>query len=328
MAILSRFNSILGAIDKILGDLGIVKVAEFIAQIIEVFCRFFNIDIRDTQKITAISESIQQMVGSVHGALAAVFGDSIPNTKRSKKWGPLAITEKIRSKISKFETQQASVARTVNSFERFFKQVEKVEKIHEDLELLNKKETNQQKTSMSPTEEYDNDADTQKIEINTLSAQIAEKQTSVFEQVTMVGRFFQHLETILSYGVLLFSNEDAILNPLLDQVDECSRILEKYFGLHPLYKVLLGPNYLSKLKVIVKDIVKLIENSNLKINSPEEFLNELKKKYPNLLYMLCESVLNDKLKKKLEFLPDGIENALNGAMDDALNKMKKKFSFF
>ena len=158
-------------------------------------------------------------------------------------------------------------------------------------------------------------------------AQIAEKQTSVFEQVTSVGRFFQHLETIMSYGVLLFSNEDEILNPLLEHVDECSRILEKYFTLHPMYKILLGPNYLSKLKVVIKKIVALLEGSDLKINSPDEFLKELKQKYPNLLYMLCESVLNDKLKKKLEILPDGVENALNDAMDGALNKLKKKFKF-
>ena len=51
---LSHFNTILGSIDKILGDLGIVKVAEFIANIIEVFCKFFNIDIRDTNKIKGI----------------------------------------------------------------------------------------------------------------------------------------------------------------------------------------------------------------------------------------------------------------------------------
>ena len=140
LAILSRFNSILGSIDELLGKLGVVKVAEFIAQIIEVFCRFFNIDIRDTQKIAAISDSIQDMVGGVQSALSAVFGDSIPSMKRSKKWGPLAITEKIRSKLSKFETQSVMVERTVNSFERFFKQVEKVEKIHDDLDLIRKKE--------------------------------------------------------------------------------------------------------------------------------------------------------------------------------------------
>ena len=42
-----------------------------------------------------------------------------------------------------------------------------------------------------------------------------------------LGHFFQHLETILTYGILLFSNEDAVLNPLLDEVDECTRILAK-----------------------------------------------------------------------------------------------------
>ena len=269
------------------------------------------------------------MIGGISGTLHSIFGDAIPKNQRKSKWGPLAITEKIRSKLSKFEKQSVVVERTVNSFERFFKQVEKVENIHEDLNLMTKTEVNQQKSTFDKNETYDNnDPDTQKIDVNPLQAQIAEKHTSILEQVTMVGHFFQHLETILSYGVLLFSNEDVVLNPLLDEIDECSRILEKYFTLHPLYKILLGPNYLSKLKVVVKKIISLIESSNLKINSPEEFLNELKQKYPNLLYLICESVLNDKLKKKLEFLPDGIENALNNAMDDALKKMKNKLPFF
>ena len=266
------------------------------------------------------------MVGGISGALHSIFGESIPKTQRASKWGPLAITEKIRSKISKFEKQSVVVERTVNSFERFFKQVEKVEQINKDLDIMTKTESNLQRSTYDNNE--NDDPDTQKIDVNPLQAQIAEKQTSILEQVTMVGRFFQHLETILSYGVLLFSNEDAILNPILYEIYNCSKILEKYFTLHPLYKILQGPNYLSKLKVLVKKIISLIESSNLKINSPEEFLNELRQKYPNLLYLVCESVLNDKLKKKLEFLPDGIENALNNAMDDALKKMKNKLPFF
>ena len=72
------------------------------------------------------------MVGGISGALHSIFGDSIPKTQRASKWGPLAITEKIRSKISKFEKQSVVVERTVNSFERFFKQVEKVEQINKD----------------------------------------------------------------------------------------------------------------------------------------------------------------------------------------------------
>jgi hypothetical protein len=160
-----------------------------------------------------------------------------------------------------------------------------------------------------------------------MATQIADNNESAYEQITQIGRIFQHLETILSYGILIFNNEDEVLNPLLDNIDECTRMLEKFAALHPLYKVLCGTNYLSKLKVMVKNIMALLDNSKLKINSPKEFLTELRQRYPDLLYLLCESFLNDTLKKKLEFLPDPLENALNDALNGALNKFKNKFKF-
>ena len=154
-----------------------------------------------------------------------------------------------------------------------------------------------------------------------------DENNSAIEQITSIGRFFQHLETILSYGVLLFRNEDEVLNPLLDQIDEVTRILEKYLKLHLLYKIISGRNYLSKVKVIIKKIIEIIESSHLKINKPREFLKELSLKYPNLLYLLCESVINDKIKQKIDFLPDGIENAINSALDGSLSKLKNKIKF-
>jgi hypothetical protein len=199
----------------------------------------------------------------------------------------------------------------------------KVDDNFENLKL--KKSALQQRASNNSEETAD---ENQKIETRPLlAAQIAEKQGTVFEEVNMIGRFVQHLETVLTYGILLFKNEDDVLNPILDEVDECTRILKKYVELHPLYKILCGPNYLSKLKVIIKKIVNILDNSRLKFNSPKEFLAEFKQKYPNLLYLLCESYLNDNLKKKLEFLPDSIENSLNNALDNALDKFKNKFKF-
>ncbi len=69
----------------------------------------------------------------------------------------------------------------------------------------------------------------------------------------------------------------------------------------------------------------LIKNSKLLVNSPNEFLYELKAKYPNLIYLLCESYLNNELKNKLKFLPDSIENALNSQLNQTLSKFKDKF---
>lgn len=318
ISFLSRFNSILGEVDQKLGELGVVKIASFVADVIEVFCRFFNIDLTDANKIATLSESLQEMIKSISTVLRSLFGDSIPDVKRKKKWGPLDITERIRAKLSKFEQKSPIVNRTVNSFERLFKSIEKIDDNFEDVKL--KAPTTNLRSAYNNDDEFN--MDIQKVNAGDLLArQIHDENSAAFEQITTIGRFFQHLETILAYGVLIFSNEDDVLNPLLDQVDECSRILEKYLKLHIVYKIICGRNYLSKLKVIVKNIIKIMDDSNLKINKPREFLSELNKRYPNLLFLLCESV-NDKIKDKIEFLPDGIENAMNNALDKFKNKFK------
>jgi hypothetical protein len=321
-AILSRYNSILGIIDCKIGDMGVVKVAEFVANIIEVFCRFFNINPQDFQSITAISESIQEIINKISGALRTIFGDDIPKCERKKRWGPLAISERIKQKLSKFEDKAPIVQRTLSSFERLFTAVEKIDDNFENLKSTQRVQTNVQRSNAFDGD----DDDTQKVEMQPLlAAQIAEKEDLNFEEVKSIGRFFQHLETIMSYGILLFKNEDEILDPLLGHIDECVRILEKFVVLHPLYQILCGKNYLSKLKVVVKKIVSLLENSSLKMNSPSSFLKEFNKNYPNLLYIVCESFVNDKIKNKIEKLPDPIENLINGALDGALSKFKNKF---
>lgn len=173
------------------------------------------------------------------------------------------------------------------------------------------------------------DEDMRLVDVSRLnvSAQLESGADNAFEEISQVAKIFQHIETILSYGILAFKNEDDILGPLLDHVDECSRILEKFAALHPLYQVLLGKNYLSNLKVVVKKMFYLLKQSKLKFNSPREFLSEVKKQYPDLVYVLCKDLLDDKLKKKLEFLPDNLEDALGGVIDGALDKFKDKFKF-
>lgn len=158
-----------------------------------------------------------------------------------------------------------------------------------------------------------------------MTVRISSNQENAIEEVKEVAKAFQYIETILSYGILAFKNEEEILNPLLDHVDECTRILNKFIDLHPLYQIILGTNYLSKLKVILKKIIELLKSSKLQINSPKEFLSEVKAQYPNLIYIVCKDMLDEKLKKKLEFLPDNLEGAVSGAIDGALDKFKNKF---
>lgn len=135
----------------------------------------------------------------------------------------------------------------------------------------------------------------------------------------------QNIELILTYGILVLKNEDDVLKPLSENVDGCTEIVEKYSQLHPLYKVICGSNYLSKLRVFINKIVDLLKNSKLKLNSPEEFLLEIKQRYPDLLRLLADEFLNDKVKQITDKLPDGVDDILDGAVKNIFGKISSKF---
>jgi hypothetical protein len=136
----------------------------------------------------------------------------------------------------------------------------------------------------------------------------------------------QNIELILTYGILALKNEDDVLQPLSNYIDECTQILEKYSQLHPLYKLVCGANYLSKLRVFINKIVDLLKNSKLKLNSPEEFLQEIKQRYPELLRLLADDLIHDQIKKHIgDKLPDGVENFLDDAAKSLFGKFSSKF---
>ena len=305
-----KFGGILTALDRKIDEFNLVRVAEFITNIAEVFCKLISVDLQDMSKIIVISESIQDMIRSITSKLSSVFGNHLPNVERKKKWGPLEITHKIREKMSKFENKSPLVDRTVKSFERLFASIEHVD--DDFSKLIEKQELTRVSVQTSGNAvDVDNEG-FQRVNVSQLMAvEIVNSQSADLNEIVNFGRFFQHLETILTYGILIFSNEDTVLNPLLDEIDECTRILTKFNGLHVLYKIVCGRNYLSKLKVVIKKIIHLFENSKLKINSPNEFIKELSKTYPNLLKMLIESIL-----------PDKIENAIGDVFDLIKKKLK------
>lgn len=223
-AILSQFNRIIGIVDEKLGEMGITKIGEYFFSLIEVFCKLTHVDLKDTEKLKALSESIQDMVKSISTLLRSTFGDSIPSPDRKSKWGPLDVTERIQAKLSKFETQSVVVERTVKSFESFFKAVEKIDDNFEELKIKSSQRQAAQPPDVSANENEDFVRAESRLNI---ASEILARNESAVEEVRKTARFFQHLETILSYGVLLFKNEDDILNPLLDNVDECTRIIVK-----------------------------------------------------------------------------------------------------
>ena len=123
-ALLSRFNSILKIVDDAIGEFNVEKVVEFVLEIIEVFCKYFDIELEDLEKLKALWESIEKVIDKVK----EVFGDIIPGLERGTKWGPLRISEKIKSKLDELDdTGSKIIGRTMDSFENFFKAVEKID---------------------------------------------------------------------------------------------------------------------------------------------------------------------------------------------------------
>lgn len=150
--------------------------------------------------------------------------------------------------------------------------------------------------------------------------------SNTVQEVGLIGKMMQNIELVLTYGILALKNEDDVLKPLSNHVDDCTKVLEKYSQLHPLYKVICGSNYLSKLRVFVNQIVDLLKNSKLKLNSPEEFLHEIKDRYPELLRLLADDIINEKFKKHVtDKLPDEVGQLLDGAAKSILGKIGSRF---
>jgi hypothetical protein len=240
----------------------------------------------------------------------------VPSLKRKKKWGVLEITDLIRGKLSKFENKSPLVDRTVKTFEALFETVEQFEDSVTRIKTQTVAVAPQQSHPPPQPSHENDDPDLSRVQVNLVGAN---DETSYLDEILNLGHFFQHMETLMTYGILLFSNEADVLNPLLDLLDECARILSKFNSLHVVYKIVCGKNYLSKLRVVIKKILELAKNSKLKFNSPVEFIAELKTTYPNLLYMLIQSASDGKGASNglFDLVPDKFKHAFG----DVMNKL-------
>ncbi len=319
--VLSRFGQILAVIDQKIGELGVVQIAEFLSSIMEIFCKLTKIHV-SVDLIMGVASSIRELVNTMAGALRPLFAQKLPNMNRKEKWAPLEIADTIRNNLAKFGNKSAVVERTVNSFATVFNAVETVEDSFE--KLVSK----QNKSQASADEVH-----------LVVASQVTHEQEAILNQISHMGKFYQCAETIITYGILALSDEQHTLEKIMDQIDECSRILNKFASLHFIYKVICGTKYLSKLTAIAATIIHLLEASNLKINSPGQFISDLKRNYANLLFMLVDSLVGDKhlaIKNILD-APKHIENAVKivndinnnpiGHAQNAFNDVKKNFNF-
>lgn len=245
------------------------------------------------------------------------LGDK-PST--NDRFAPLEMTKKIHRKISKFGNKAPMVDKTLTSFERFYQAANKL-----DDNLIQKHGPRLAAQADAAAESDEPMLASAEVDL-TRSDAVEVAAANTVKEVGVIGRMMQNIELILTYGILALKNEDDVLQPLSGHIDECTQILEKFSQLHPLYKIICGGNYLSKLRVFINKIVDLLKNSNLKLNSPEEFLAEIKMRYPELLRMLAGDLIQGAVKDHLaDKLPDGVENLLDNAAKSIFSKFTSKF---
>ncbi|CAF1133901.1 unnamed protein product [Adineta ricciae] len=322
--LLGRFNTILRVIDEKLGELGIGRVLDFLGQIIDVFCKFFNVDMSNIMDLQNIAETVRELIEKVGQQLSSIFGRlALTGDKRSTndRFAPLEMTAKIHRKISKFGTKAPVVEKALNSFERFYQAANKL-----DDNLIQKHGARVAAQADAPVQSGEVLLATSHDVDLTRSDAVEVSASNTVKEVGVIGHMMQNIELVLTYGILALKNEDDVLQPLSTYIDECTQILEKFAQLHPLYKLICGSNYLSKLRVFIDKIVDLLKNSKLKLNSPEEFFQEIKERYPELLKMLADDIIQDKIKKHItDKLPDGVDNLFDDAVKNIFGKFSSKF---
>jgi hypothetical protein len=245
----------------------------------------------------------------------------------------ISITNHIQTKSDLFEARAPAVRKLIISFEEFYKSIELIladikntmiyiKPSFDESTIEIKKKTTDSKTETTTVLSHLVFKITNE-EIEELS-KLNENISTAQREVKVIGKFFQKIETLLCYLILLFKNDEEIIFPLAGHIDECSRIIRKYCSIHIIYKISYGKNFMSKLKVAVKRVIDLLSTTKLALNSPKQFFNEFKEKYSDLLYLLFESYVNIKVKSKTQKLPDPIEKAINEALDSILSAWKNE----
>jgi hypothetical protein len=339
-------------VDKKLAEYGLVSIAEFISDLIEVFCKYVNVDLNSSEeKLTPTFDMCVRTLEAVSKKFKIINTSYVEPTQRATSWGLLTLTEKILAKSEEFGPSGAPIRKLVHSYERFYKSMYR---LNDDLEKLAKPMASVkderglgEKTASRVEINYQLESEKSPSKIQNLvshvvapagiklelataagtgmvvrydrSSNLAPENTEVFRQIERIGRLFQQLELLLSCLIFGYKNEEEIIYPLCGHIDECTRIIEKYIRLHIAYKLVYGPAFLSKLKVTFKRAEDLMETSKLRVDSTRVMANELKLKYPELLCFLYETFLNVKIKAKLESLPDPVESELEKALKKILS---------
>jgi hypothetical protein len=300
--VLNNFNTFRVLLDQQIERIGIQNIKTSVLDNLDIFCKCYDFNESDLiiDSISELSHLIQESVADVSAALCYVFGDSIPcfeNTDCTTKMGALETSDKLMKLI---QIDSFIIQRSTISFGSLFKHIKINQNYYE--KYLEKFRS-----------------------CYLIDIQIIKIQKNNYEKIKEAEQTFKHIQIIVNYAILFnFRDKNDILNNLFNHLDECTNILMKFSTIHSIYKFLLGNNYLSYLKIILKKIFESLRDLEL----IDENLDSFKKKYPYLIYSAFETYLNETFKNNMEFLPDQIKKSINKAIQNTLSKLGDKLMIF
>lgn len=244
------------------GEYDLFLVSDHIKDLGEFMCKYKIITLKETKFLSDISEIIIETASLIHDKIDEIEPNfDQPLTNRTSKSNLLTLTKKINKNLPKFEKKELVIRKIYFSFEQVNKSLAKV---NQDLDNISQKK---------PTDE-----------INFRKTNISWIE-NIKKDLNFTQNFIEDLETIIFFLIFYFENHEGILYPLSHHLNEISRMLEKYLKYHIVFRTTYGNNYLNQIKSIVNQIIKLFEDDLAEIKSHTFVLNELRRRYLDMVFL-------------------------------------------
>ncbi|CAF0780645.1 unnamed protein product [Brachionus calyciflorus] len=260
--IYKEIDSLILQLNSKFGDYDLLPISDFIKELGAFMCKYVSVQMSDYSIYSKLSENIIETAQVVHEKLVELDPDYDQMlSRRSKNSHLLTITKKIEKNLEKFGSKELVIRKVYLSFEQIYKSLFKVKEDLEDIQNRNKAyEINFKKVNTSFINNLVKDIDGTRV-------------------------FVEDIETIIFFLIFYFENREEVLFPLSGHLDEISRIMEKYLSFHIVYRITYAANYLSKAKSVVNRIISLFEKNLEELENLIFVMNELKRRYLDLIIL-------------------------------------------
>lgn len=322
-----EFDELLGLIDNNIGQFNLERVVDFVLNIIEVLCKYVQVDLKQMDKFILIDlVNNCAIFFNKEFKKSSYHQSKFDLTRRDKKWSLLKFTQLVYINIELFDGSRNVIERLITSFKRLYNSLDDFEKHFkstlEQINLLKKlpkliKFENEKAVVIPQKNEFILDSIRKTSYFNEFD-NVNLQGSGIYQLIESVGKTLQKIEGFLIYSIIFTKNQEDILYPLSGHLDECSRILEKFCNLHILFKLANGDSFLKKLNIIVKRIIDLLESSNSKLKLKDYETKDAKEYmeyFSELVYNIGINTLE--ISDKIEF-ENLILNITNNYIDKKL----------